>query len=165
MGLWLPFALPNPPPLSLPRGAVMVAAGSEHHRAGHEDPGEGHEGGHGYLPAHRHHCQAVRRGAAAELRGHDQDVSGEMRLSQAQQPALGSGVPKGGRRDSNRTPLGETLGHPAPYSSWSLALGLSWVLCFGSIRQKGTERSPRAPNVASSVSRPLDLLPIGCVGP
>lgn len=48
----MPCALPNPPPLSPFCGAVLVTVGSEHHRAGHQDPGEGHEGGHGHLPAH-----------------------------------------------------------------------------------------------------------------
>nr|XP_023404818.1 intermediate filament family orphan 1 isoform X6 [Loxodonta africana] len=43
-------------------------------RAGHKDPGEGHEGGHGHLPPHRHHSQTVRRGSAAQLRGYDQNV-------------------------------------------------------------------------------------------
>lgn len=121
----MPFALPNLPPLSSPPSCGAV--GSEHHGAGHQDPGEGHEGGHGHLPAHRHHCQAVRRGAAAELRGHDQDVSGEKRLLllQAQPSALGRRVPEGGRRDNASPLLGETLGHPHPRSLRSLVLRLS----------------------------------------
>lgn len=50
-------------------------------RAGLKDPGESQEGGHGHLQTHRHHSQTVRRGPAAQLRGHDEDVqrqSGEI---------------------------------------------------------------------------------------
>lgn len=43
-------------------------------RAGFKDPGESQEGGHGHLQTHRHNGQTVRRGPAAQLRGHDEDV-------------------------------------------------------------------------------------------
>lgn len=45
-------------------------------RSGQQDPGEGHEGGHGHLPPHRHHSSSLRCGPAEELRGPDSDVPG-----------------------------------------------------------------------------------------
>ena len=54
--------------LLMMRSAPLTAACAPHtepDRAGHEDPGKGHEGGHGHLPPHRHHRQALRLGSAA----------------------------------------------------------------------------------------------------
>ncbi len=43
-------------------------------RPGLQDSGEGQAGGHGHLPADRHHGQTVRCGSATQLRGHVKDV-------------------------------------------------------------------------------------------
>lgn len=55
-------------------GVLASSSSAANVRLGHQDPGESQEGRHGHLPADRHHSQAVRRGPAAELGGHVQDV-------------------------------------------------------------------------------------------
>lgn len=67
------FPLPSVPPPTSMLSAELV-------RAGQQDPGESHEGGHGHLPQDRYHGSSLRCSSAEELWRCDPDVPGIRKL-------------------------------------------------------------------------------------